>query len=223
MLQELQPNDFKDFLRATSEASAPYKKTGAVDEHQSNLQLVLEGGVLRQRLLSNGRQQNVGVYFRDDVINLELYATGQVRDTDHLLALEGTVIGSIPYYAVSTMSNHESTFGSIGKLVYRELAIARERLLSLGQRTSIEAMAHFFCETTLRCAQPAPEADHCLFPMSQQTLSTVLGISPVHANRTLQNLRLRGLAEIVNRELIVHDFEGLAILADFSGDYLSDL
>lgn len=178
--------------------------------------------MLRQRRLSNGRQQNVGVYFRDEIVNLELYATGQARDTDHLLALEGTVIGSIPYYAVTAMSNHESISDCIGKLMYRELTIARERLLSLGQRSSLEAMAHFFCETTLRCTQPPLEADRCLFPMSQQTLSTVLGISPVHANRTLQDLRLRGLAEIVNRELIVHDFKGLASLADFNGAYLSN-
>jgi hypothetical protein len=54
-------------------------------------------------------------------------------------------------------------------------------------------------------------------------LSSVLGISTVHVNRTLQELRHRKLADVVENELIVYDFDALASLAEFDDDYLAPL
>ena len=78
-----------DSLRAGSLHSRPYARNGSVDEQASTLNIILDGGVLRQRVLSNGRVQTVAVYFRDDVINLGIYASGRPSGKDYLLALEG--------------------------------------------------------------------------------------------------------------------------------------
>ena len=66
-----------DNLRASSVHSRPYARNGSVDEQAATLNIILEGGVLRQRVLRNGRVQTVAVYFRDDVINLSVYANGK--------------------------------------------------------------------------------------------------------------------------------------------------
>ena len=113
----------------------------------------------------------------------------------------------------------------VGVLIYRELGIAQERAVSLGQRSAIEAMAHFFCETLIRCARPFVNfrIERCHLQMTQEMLASVLGISSVHVNRVLQELRRRKLADVVDDELVVFDYDRLAELADFNDGYLSPI
>ena len=211
-----------DSLRAGSLHSRPYARNGSVDEQASTLNIILDGGVLRQRVLSNGRVQTVAVYFRDDVINLGIYASGRPSGKDYLLALEGSVIGSVPYHAVATIQSEATgKRDGIGALLAREIGIAHERMTSLGQRSAVQAMAHFFCEAFLRCVDPLPRPGRRAFPMTQLTLSTVLGFSPVHINRTLQELRRRNLVDIIDHHLVVYDHRTLAFLADFDAAYLA--
>jgi len=215
-----------DVLRAGSDHSQRFADKGPLDERAETLQLVLEGGVLRQRFLADGRRHTVGVYFRDDVINLKGYVDSSRKSTDYLLALKGSVIGYVPDANVAKMrAMAPAGRDGMAVLVYRELGIAQERLVSLAQRTSLERMAHFFCETLVRCALPGTnhKRDRCVLHMSQETLASVLGISTVHVNRTLQELRRLKLADIVQNELIVHDFDGLSALAEFEDDYLAPL
>ena len=211
-----------DKLRAASEHSRPYVRNRSVNEQPSTLNIVLDGGVLRQRVLSNGRVQTVAVYFREDVINLVNYASGKPRGTDYLLALKGSVIGSIPYHVVAILQSAPTDKrDGMAALMAREIGIAHELSTSLGQRSAIQAMAHFFCEAFLRCADPVPSADRRSFLMSQQLLSTVLGISTVHVNRILQELRRQNLVDIIDNQLVVQDYKGLTSLADFDDTYLS--
>jgi CRP-like cAMP-binding protein len=210
-----------DGLRASSEHSRRYVRNGNVEQRALTINIILDGGVLRQRVLSNGKVQTVAVYFRDDVIDLCLYANGKPKERDYLLALQGSVIGSVPYNVMAGLESATSgKADGVSVLMAREIGIAHEHLTSLGQRSSIQAMAHFFCEAFLRCVGPKPMTDRRSFPITQTTLSTVLGISSVHINRTLQELRRRNLADVVDQHLVVHDYKGLAALADFDDAYL---
>ena len=215
-----------DVLRAGSERSERFEEKGPLDERAETLQLVLEGGVLRQRFLADGRRSTVGVYYRDDVINLMGYVGNGRPNTDFLLALKGSIIGYVPDTSVARM-RAVAPAGQDGMavLVFRELGIAQERLISLAQRSAIESMAHFFCETLVRCALPGSnhKLDRCVLHMTQETLASVLGISTVHVNRTLQELRRLKLADLVNDELKVRDFDGLAALCEFEAGYLAPL
>ncbi|MGN6102457.1 MAG: Crp/Fnr family transcriptional regulator [Devosia sp.] len=213
-----------DFLRAGSEQTQRFTSKGPLDERKATLQLVLEGGVLRQRFLADGRRHTIAVYYRDDVINLMGYIGSGRGNTDYLLVLKGSVIGSVPDAAVHAMRSLAAPgLDGVGALVYRELGIAQERMISLGQRTAIEAMAHFFCETLMRCAQPGAnfKTRRCDLHMTQDMLSSVLGISTVHVSRTLQELRHRRLADVVDNELVVYDFDALAALGEFDDGYLA--
>ena len=58
------------------------------------------------------------------------------------------------------------------------------------------------------------------FPLTQRELSECLGLTVVHANRTLQELRRRGLVELENRQLTIRDRRGLEGIAEFDPAYL---
>ncbi|WP_235936159.1 helix-turn-helix domain-containing protein [Devosia aurantiaca] len=56
--------------------------------------------------------------------------------------------------------------------------------------------------------------------MTQAELADTLGLSAVHLNRSLQELRGLGLISLRDHRLGVHDLEGLRELASFDPLYL---
>jgi CRP-like cAMP-binding protein len=93
--------------------------------------------------------------------------------------------------------------------------------VNVGQRTAFERLAHLFCEIffRLRCVG-LTTTDSCELPMTQLVLAETLALSPVHINRTLQELRQEGLVSVRDKTLTIHDLPGLQSAALFSPDYL---
>ena len=100
-------------------------------------------------------------------------------------------------------------------------SITRELALSLGQRSAMARMAHLFCELYMRLdAVGRARSDGFDFPLTQRELAECLGLTVVHANRTIQELRRRRLVELENRQLTILDRGGLEGLAEFDPSYL---
>jgi CRP-like cAMP-binding protein len=94
-------------------------------------------------------------------------------------------------------------------------------MLNIGRREAYARMAHLFCEliTRLDAVGLAPDRT-CLLPMTQPELADALGITPVHVNRTLGELRDKGLITLRSRRLTVNDWDGLVAAAEFDPTYL---
>jgi CRP-like cAMP-binding protein len=102
-----------------------------------------------------------------------------------------------------------------------DAAIHREWALSLGQRSAMSRMAHLFCELYARLTVVGrTSGDSYEFPLTQRELSECLGLTVVHANRTLQELRRRSLVEFENRFVKILDRSGLEGVAEFDPSYL---
>jgi len=100
-------------------------------------------------------------------------------------------------------------------------AIQREWVLNLGQRDSFERLSHFLCEVFLRLrAVGMTDGDTCAFPATQAELSAALGLSAVHVNRTLQELRSAGLIVLKDKTLTIPDMDALERAALFNRNYL---
>lgn len=102
-----------------------------------------------------------------------------------------------------------------------DAAIVREWMLNTGRREAYARMAHLFCElvTRLGAVGLAPNLS-CELPMTQPELADALGITPVHVNRTIRDLKTAGLISLRSRRLTVHDWNGLAAAAEFDPTYL---
>ena len=57
-------------------------------------------------------------------------------------------------------------------------------------------------------------------PVTQVDLADTTGLTPVHVNRTLKELRQQGLIEIKRRRLKILDLPRLRTLAEFRPNYL---
>jgi len=101
------------------------------------------------------------------------------------------------------------------------MAIQREWTLNVGQRTALERMAHLLCELFIRMQVIGhTQGNRCEFPLLQSDLADATGLSNVHVNRTLQELRAQNLIILRGKELTIPDIEALKEAALFNINYL---
>ena len=82
-------------------------------------------------------------------------------------------------------------------------------------------MAHLLCETLVRLTAVGLAEDHaCELPITQSELADATGMTTVHVNRTLQDLRADGLISLNAGRLKALDWEGLKRVGDFDPTYL---
>jgi CRP-like cAMP-binding protein len=102
-----------------------------------------------------------------------------------------------------------------------EGAIFREWVLNVGRREAYARMAHILCELMVRLrAVGLVEGHACTLPITQTEFADALGISTVHVNRVLQDLRADGLIELKGERLNIPDWEKLKQAGDFDPLYL---
>jgi CRP-like cAMP-binding protein len=104
----------------------------------------------------------------------------------------------------------------------RDEAMVVEHLVNIGRRSAIERTAHFFMELAerLNLVGLATEAEFKC-PLSQYVLADALGLTPIHINRVLRQLRERDLLTLQKGSVRIHDLDGLRKLAGFQGGYLN--
>lgn len=103
----------------------------------------------------------------------------------------------------------------------RDEAMVVEHLVGVGQRDADERMAHFLLELGSRLAlvgMGGKTGYDC--PLTQYHLADALGLSAVHVNRVLRQLREDGLVTFRNGHVTFDDYDRLVRLADFDPAYL---
>jgi CRP-like cAMP-binding protein len=103
----------------------------------------------------------------------------------------------------------------------RDEAMVVEHLVDLGRRSASERMAHFLLElgARLRLVGLADKAGFAC-PLSQYLLADALGLSAVHVNRVLRELREEGLLTFQKGKVTFDDYDGLVEFSAFDRTYL---
>ena len=102
-----------------------------------------------------------------------------------------------------------------------EFGILHQSILSLSRRSALDRVAYFLCELHLRLAAVGrTEGNGFSLPLTQSDLGEVLGLSAVHVNRTLQELRKRGLVSTTGRQFTLLDPARLRASVGFDPAYL---
>ena len=182
--------------------------------------ILLKGWLARRKDLSGGERQVIGLYVAGDFADLHGFTLNRL---DHdVVALTDCTVAIVPHERLQTMTERNPRLARVYWLSTNiDAAMNRELALSLGQRPAISRMAHLFCELHLRLeAVGRASEDSYEFPLTQGELAQCLGLTLVHANRTIQELRRRGLVELGNRRLTILDRPGLEDVAEFDPSYL---
>ena len=182
--------------------------------------ILLDGWMARVRDLAGGERQVTELHVAGDFADLHGLT---LKRLDHdVMTLTHCIIGVVPHERLQRITEEYPRLAQAYWFSTNvDGAITRELALSLGQRSAISRMAHLFCELHLRLeAVGMARTDGYEFPLTQRELSECLGLTVVHVNRTLQELRRRNLVELENRQLTILDPRGLKGVAEFDSSYL---
>jgi CRP-like cAMP-binding protein len=219
----LSPTDRAILSRASSERVrkfAPRVDITREGDQPKDVHLILSGWACRYKQLEDGRRQVVSFFLPGDMCDLNVFI---LKEMDHS-------IGTITEVTIADLSRE--FFDEIGAgypriataLWWESLvnaAIQREWTINLGQRTASERIAHLFCEIFIRLRLAGlTEGLSCDFPLTQADLADATGLSKVHVNRTLQELRGAELVILKGRTLTVPNLERLMNAGLFNANYL---
>lgn len=103
----------------------------------------------------------------------------------------------------------------------RDEATVVEHLVNLGRRNSAERMGHFLLELggRLSLVGLGSRAGYAC-PLTQYLLADALGLSAVHVNRVLRQLREGGMVTFRDGFVMFNDYDRLTEFAQFDPTYL---
>lgn len=182
--------------------------------------LVVEGFVLRAKAVAEGKRQILAFHQPGDVPDLQsLYL--HVMDHD-VTTLGDCVLGFIPHGPLRELVRKRP---NIAEVLWRDTlidaAIFREWICNVGPRSGLTRMAHLMLEIYTRLkAIGRAQGNSFRLPLTQALLGEAIGMSTVHVNRILQQLRGEGLLDFGNGVVTIYDEAKLMKVGDFDPLYL---
>lgn len=182
--------------------------------------LVLDGFMCRHKVVAHTQRQILSFHIPGDMPDLQSLHI-EVMDYG-LCALTPSTVAFIPHAAIR---NAIKSAPEINELLWREslcdAAIYRAWIASLGRRDAVQRVAHLFCEVFARMSsRDLTEKAGFVLPITQAEMADALGLSPVHVNRTLQELRRAGVIVSAGQYHSFTDWRRLAEVGDFDPSYL---
>ena len=182
--------------------------------------VVLEGWVCRYKILPNGSRQVLAYLMPGDSCDLHI---GLLAEMDH--SIQTITPASVAMVERVQMDELFDRHPGIAKAMYLGQLIdegtMRAWITSMGRRTSIERVAHLMCELYLRARNIGLTLEpRFSLPLSQAMLADSLGMTPVHLNRVMKELRATGAMTLQRGSLVIEDPDRLINIAGFDENYL---
>jgi CRP-like cAMP-binding protein len=182
--------------------------------------LVLEGFACRYKLLSAGRRQVMSFHIRGDICDLHSFP---LQVMDHSIgAITACTLGVIPHQTLETIAERHP---HLARLLWRstliDAAAFREWMAGIGRKSALGRVAHLLCEILVRLEAVGLAQDGvCELPLTQTDIADALGLTNVHVNRVLKQLRGEGMISSRGTTLRVVQWEKLKKAAEFDANYL---
>jgi CRP-like cAMP-binding protein len=182
--------------------------------------LLVEGYACRHKLADDGGRQIVSFHMAGDVVDLQHLLLA--RADHNVQALTRALVAWIPCIELKRVGRERPT---VGQAMWRETlieaSIFREWVLNVGRRDAKARIAHMLCEFAARLAHAGlGPIERFPLPMTQTDIADATGMTPVHVNRTLRQLREEGVIAHKHRDLQILDWRGLRRAGGFDPAYL---
>ena len=218
----LAPSEVKELAAATSSPREYTAKHDLIREgdRPGPVFVVLEGWACRYKILPNGSRQILAYLMPGDSCDLHI---GLLAEMDHnIQTITSASVATIERIKMDEiMDKHRGVAKAmyLGQLI--DEGIMRAWITSMGRRASIERVAHLMCELYLRARNVGLTLEtRFALPLSQAMLADSLGMTPVHLNRVMKELRKSGAMTLQRGSLIIEDPVQLIRIAGFDENYL---
>jgi CRP-like cAMP-binding protein len=192
----------------------------AQGERTGGVRLLLKGFACRYKVLEDGRRQIVAYFVPGDLCDLRVFILQRMDHSIGVLAAS-RVATIAPDDILKLTNRYPNLTRALWWSTLVDEAVMREWIVNVGRRNARERLGHLFCELWFRFrAVGLNEGNSCTMPLTQVELGETLGLSAVHVNRTLQDLRRQKLITLEDGTLTIEDLNKLMEVSFFTPDYL---
>ena len=179
-----------------------------------------DGWACSYKLLSDGGRQVIDFPIPGDVIGLRSVL---LRASDHsFAAVTDIIVAELSARQLIAAFEQQPRLGvAFLWAASRDEAMVVEHLVNIGRRNALIRLAHFLVELGLRLqlAGLGSETGYAC-PLNQYQLADALGLTAIHVNRILRQLRERKLLSFRDGAVTFQDLPRLRQLAEHHSGYL---
>jgi CRP-like cAMP-binding protein len=182
--------------------------------------LIIEGFCARSKTLADGRRQILSIHIPGEIPDL-MGLFLHVMDHD-LATLTAARLGFIRHESLRELHRRNVI---VAEMFWRDTlidaAMFREWIVNVGQRPAPARLAHVMMELRERLRTIGRlEGNSFEMPLTQEEIGEALGITAVHVNRVIRQLREDGIVELQRGRVTVLNEGKFREFADFDDRYL---
>lgn len=217
-------DDEAAMLAALTQRRVDYPKGAEMIAEQSrpDASCLLQAGLAARAVSrANGTRQLTALHVAGDFVDLHGML---LKEMDHsVVAMSPCTVVFVPHRELRVLTE---TAPHLTRLLWMsttiDAAIQRRMTALIGRHTPVERLGHLLCEIYLRLEAVGEAAEGTFpFPITQTELADLLGLSVVHTNRTVQDLRATKLVTWDHHTITVADFPRLMKMVGFDDNYLN--
>ncbi len=182
--------------------------------------LVLQGIGCTYKVTATGKRQIVAFNIPGSIPDLQSLHLETLDTT--VATLDPCTVGFIQHAALQDLCDQQPRIAAaFWRKALIDAAVYREWVTNIGQRDAYTRMVHLLCEMKARLAAVGLASDQAFdLPITQVQLGDALGITTVHVNRVLKQIRADGLVEMKGTMLTIPSWKALRKAGDFDPTYL---
>jgi CRP-like cAMP-binding protein len=182
--------------------------------------LVVSGLVGRFGQNSDGLRQITSLYIPGDMC--DLLSVVSPKSAWGLAALTSTTILRVPHAHLRQVA---AKYPGVAEAFWRDCvadgSMFSEWVVNVGRRDAISRVAHLFCEMGVRCEKAGLGSRLSYpLPLTQPDLGDATGLTGVHINRMLKELRARSVVELRSGMVTIHNWHQLARIGEFEAGFM---
>lgn len=187
----------------------------AQGQRSPNVFTLLDGVLMRYKLLEDGRRQIVNFMFPGDLVGIQAAMGEPLTHSVEAMTPATLCVFARDRFPDLVRSHPELGFDVIWLAAKEEEAL-EEHLVALGQRTARERIAYLAVFLVQRAIETGIARGTSLtLSVTQTQIADMLGLSLVHTNRTLQALRQGNLIGWNLSEIQIADLQAARDFARF--------
>jgi CRP-like cAMP-binding protein len=176
---------------------------------------IVSGWACLRRDLPDGRRQIFGFVLPGDSVGVGV-ARRSIALTSTVALTTVKTIDATTVHEAAGLPEHRGLASALQAAAVLESALLLDHIVRLGRLTAVARVAHLLLELRHRLACVGLASAHRMpLPMTQETLAECVGLSSVHLNRSLQQLRRENLIELKSGSVNLLQPDVLAAISDF--------
>lgn len=182
--------------------------------------ILFDGWACRARLLADGRRQVLGLLLPGDLIGI--CDRPNPLSLSSVMTLTRATLADVPLHEMTDSGDRPALTTACRVSGGLDEAYLLNQITRLGRQTAYERIAHLFLELCDRLKLAGRcEGSRFSMPLTQEVLADTLGLTSVHVNRTLQQLRREHMVELGEGTATLLDPDALALAADYRAPIVS--